>query len=350
MDLSNLRFNRIAVHYIPNKSASEDADPEYGDDLIELGSNAQDILTQRVTEVLGDPSFSVEISIIEDEEDSTFQKSAPLIRASTEEFLDGSRHIADNLNDAQQRSNIPASVLLVATGKSGIAQNNIVALVKAETQDGFSFSTSEGDIRVDFIRDLFLTPDQKLYKVGLFAEMSRSSDDKKLREKEDFEALVYDSNLRQRSEAAKYFYRTFLGCDYASSGKQMTKEFFEAHQEYFDSIDISSEERKDLKTHLYSYLKSKQNLIGVAGFADNYIGDSDRASYLQFMDEREIADHAFEKDISLVQSKLKNRRIRFTNGVTVRAKAEKFNEKVKVIKEETDTTTIRVLSKIENQT
>ena len=134
MDLANLRFNRIAVHYIPRKSASgPDPGPEYGDELIDLGQSARDILTQRVTEVLGKPSFSMEMEIVEDGHESTFQDSAPLIRAEDERFLQGTCDIADDLNDAQQSKNIPDSVLLVASGIVGTSQNNAVAIVKAET-------------------------------------------------------------------------------------------------------------------------------------------------------------------------------------------------------------------------
>lgn len=351
MDLSNLRLNRIAVHYIPRKSASDpDIDPEYGDELIDLGQGALDTLTRRVTEVLGNPSFSVEMEIHEDGHESTFQRSAPLIRAGEQDFLEGSQDIADNLNAAQQRSNIPDSVLLVASGSVGAAQNNTVAVVKAETQDGFSFYTTEGEIQIEFVRDLFLTEDQKLYKVGLLIETAEESVGEDLRSTEDFEVLVYDSNLRQSSDAAKYFYQTFLGCEYARSGKQLTKEFFERHQQYFDTLDIDSERRKDLKTHLYSYLKSERDLIHTAEFANEYLSDNRRASYLEFMDEHDVPDRGIEKDLSLVESSLRNRQIRFKNGVTLRAKADNFDEKVQVEEEESESTLVRVFGEIEEQT
>ena len=350
MDLSNLRFSRIAVHYIPRKSASDtDQDPEYGDELIDLGQGARDILTRRVTEVLGNPSFSVEMDVLEYGEESTFQESAPLIRADERNFIDGSCNIADHLNNAQQSSNIPSSVLLVAGGHVGTDQNNAVALIKAETQDGFSLYTSEGDIRVEFIDDLFLTPDQKLYKVGLFVEIEEESLGDPLRSTEDFEVLVYDSNLRQRGDAAKYFYRTFLGCDYAKSGKQLTKSFFQQHQKYFDTLDVDSDERKDLKTHLYSYLKLDQDYISTTDFADNYISAERRPSYMQFMTEHDLPEGAIEKDLSLVESSLKNRQIRFGNGVVLRAQADNFDEKVQVEDEEPDATVVRVLAEIEEQ-
>lgn len=351
MDLSNLRLSRIAAHYIPRKSASDrDQDPNYGEELIDLGQSAQDILTRRVTEVLGNPSFSVEMDILDDGEESTFQESVPLIRGDEQSFIDRSCNIADHLNAAQQSSNIPGSVLLVAGGYVGADQNNVVALVKAETQDGFSLYTSEGNIRVDFIDDLFLTPDQKLYKVGLLVEVEENSLGDPLRSTEDFEILVYDSNLRQRGDAAKYFYRTFLGCDYARSGKQLTKSFFQQHQEYFDTLDIDSEERKDLKTHLYSYLKLDQDYISTTDFADNYISGERRPSYMQFMREHDLPERAIEKDLSLVESSLKNRQIRFRNGVVLRARADNFDEKVQVEDEEPDATVVRVLAEIEEQT
>jgi len=351
MDLSNLRLNRIAVHYIPQKSASGPSpDPEYGDDLIDLGPNALDILTQRVTEVMGDPSYSVEMEIRQDGQESTFQQSVPLIRAGEQDFLSASRHVADNLNDAQNRSNIPASVLLTAEGRVGEAQNNLVALIKAETQDGFSFDEVEGEVQVDFVRDLFLTRDQKLYKVGLLIESSEDSVGDDYRSADDFEVLVYDSNLRRSSDAAQYFYRTFLGCEYARSGKQLTKEFFNRHQKYFDRLDVDSEERKDLNTHLYSYLKSERDLIHTTEFADEYMPDERRASYLEFMEEHDVPERGIQKDLSLVESNLRNRQIRFANGVTLRAKADNFDEKVEVEEEEPESTRIRVFGEIEEQT
>lgn len=351
MDLSNLRFQRVTVHFIPQKSASgPNPSPEYGTGLIDLGRNAMDILAQRVTEVMGNPSFSVEMNVHRDGSESTFQCAVPLIRASKSDFLSTSCRIADNLNDAQQRSNIPDSVLLVATGMSGNSQNNIIALVKAETQDGFSFSTEEGGIQVDFIRDLFLTKDQKLYKVGLFVESSKDSVDESPRSVSDFDVLVYDSNLRRSSNAAIYFYQTFLGCEYASSGKQLTQEFFDRHQDYFNTLEISSEKRKDLQTHLYSYLKSERNLINTTEFAAEYIPQQDRSSYLEFMEKNGVPERGIEKDLALVKSGLRNRQIRFENGVTIRARADRFGDKVRIENENEDSTLVRVFGSIEEQT
>lgn len=351
MDLSNLRFQRVTVHFISQKSASgPNRSPDYGTGLIDLGRSAMDILTQRVTEVMGNPSFSVEMNVHRDGSESTFQCAAPLIRASDPDFLRASCRIADNLNDAQQRSNIPDSVLLVATGMAGNSQNNIVALVKAETQDGFSFSTEEGDIQVDFIRDLFLTKDQKLYKVGLFVESRKDSVGESLRSVSDFDVLVYDSNLRRSSNAAMYFYQTFLGCEYSRSGKQLTKEFFDQHQEYLDKLDVDSERRKDLKTHLYSYLKSERDLIYTTEFANEYLPEENRASYLEYMEQHDVPERAIKKDLALVKSSLKNRQIRFRNGVTIRARADNFDEKVQIEEEGLNSTLVRVFEGIEEQT
>ena len=68
------------------------------------------------------------------------------------------------------------------------------------------------------------------------------------------------------------------------------------------------------------------------------------------MDEHDVPDRGIEKDLSLVESNLRNRQIRFGNGVTLRAKADNFDEKVQVEEEESKSTFVRIFGEIEEQT
>ena len=70
---------------------------------------------------------------------------------------------------------------------------------------------------------------------------------------------------------------------------------------------------------------------------------------MQFMEQHDVPERAIEKDLSLVESRLKNRRIRFGNGVTIQGRADNFEQKVQVEEEEEEDTLVRIFASIEDQ-
>jgi hypothetical protein len=353
MDLVNLRLNRIVVHVVPARSSSNPdnpASPVYGNSIIDLGLEGNDMLTQRIMSAIGEQSSAVEMNVVDIAEDGTFSKAASLVRTSDESrFVSTTKKIANNLARVQTHNKIPDSVLLIGTGKTGKAANPVIVIIKAETQDGFNLLTDDGDVQMELVRELFLTPNQKLYKVGLYVEEQHDEDKSPVEQLTNYSALVYDSNLRRSQDAARYFYSGFLGCQFGDSSKVQTRSFYSASQDTIDELSLSAAKQSDYKSHLYSYLKSQSRQIQTEEFANEYLEEEHRLDYVDLMEERGVSNQGFIKDLSLIESDLKNRSIKFTNGMYVRGQFEVFKEGVVIQEEKTEYTVLRINGAVEKQ-
>jgi len=299
--------------------------------------------------VAGEESYSVEMAVVNSEPNGTFQTTARLIRAEEDGFLDQSQILADHLNEAQDTARIPDSVLLVGSGTVGESNKNIVVLIKAETHDGFSLAESENQIDVEFVQNLFLTPGQKLYKVAVIREDQNPDDDEERRDPGDFSIAVYDHNLRRGANIAQYFYQQFLDCELAESAKQLTKQFFRRSQEAFDQLSIDDDERLDLNSHLYTYVKSNRRLLRPGEFAEEFIEEEDHQdNYLRYLRQHDVRNENIPKDLALIQSSLRRRRLSFTTGISVAGKSDSFGDLVEIVGQEDHSTLIRIQGQIDS--
>lgn len=350
---ANLHINRIIIHQIFERDDNREIQqPRYNDLLTVLDPTASSVLQNRIIDVLGHHSHSVEMEIVKADEVDTFGIMAKMLDSNEIDFIERSKSIAYRLAEAQTSKNIPGGVVVIFSGTVGAASNRYIGVIKAEIHEGFSLRETAEQLLLYFLSNLCLTPQQKLYKIGMLIELEHSQNLTTTRTPDEFKVYVYDQNMNVSTTAgaAFYFYGTYLGCRFSPSDKKFTLDFYNHTKEFIDVLPIEDEEKVDLQSALYTYLKTSQsNVVDVTEFADQYLSPEQKDEYCERMESSEFPTHAISKDLSLIQTKLKKRRITFSSNVSLSAPSDNFDELVQIVGKEGTKTTLRIEGVIKEQ-
>jgi hypothetical protein len=322
MELQNLTIDRIVFHEVYRRLDDRKLiPPTYGSKTLKLAVDAMDALRDRVTTATGSQSQSMDMTIAKFGTGSATALARDLHDAASDaDFVSISRGVADRLADAQLSRAIPGGILAVFTGTAGVPATPLVGYIKAELHGGFRTSTN---LTIEYIKTLFMTPQTKLYKIGLFSHSGAAVAPLPA----GWSAAVYDSLLSAaRPEgAAQYFFEVFLGLELPKSASRMTRKFWEGTQSFIHSVNIPEEKKADLLTGLYSYLKVDQaQTVGISAFADAYLETSMHTPYRNHMIAEDFPTIAVAKDLSELTNKLRRRRLRFSRNVQLVAPADAF--------------------------
>ncbi|MHB8132342.1 MAG: nucleoid-associated protein [Mobilitalea sp.] len=340
--IENLVVNRIIIHEIFKRVESDHPSiPAYGDSLLIMSSKAMQALQQRLVEALGNNSHSIEMDINDRRPDGIPNFTKDLYQMGDAEFIIKSRYVAEKLSEAQVSMQIPGGIVIIINGTSGVNKYPCCAIIKAEVHTGFHKKEKNGGISAEYLSDLFLTPQQKLYKIGFF-----------LYTKNETKVLIYDHNMTrlETKQAAKYFYESFLGCKIADSSKIITQNFFILTGEFINGLDIETEKKLDYQDNLYSYLKNKNDsTLSISEFSEKYLDLDHRDTYNTYMLEAAFPPIAIVKELDLIKNKLRRRKISFSSGVTIQRSSGNLKEVVSVIESSEESTTIKISGKIRDQ-
>jgi nucleoid-associated protein YejK len=332
---ANLRIQRIVIHEIFKRNDDGTIVPlKYNSDLTLLDSIGLQTLQNRIVNALGDNSHSIEMDVVDSSAESSFQLGASLLKAENVEFVDISKRIAYKLAEAQNTRNIPGGVVLIFSGTTGLNNYATWGILKAEIHEGFIKENVSEALLLRYITDLLLTPQQRLYKLGMFIEIGRTDSDSPDRLPTDFKNYVYDHNMtrNETQHAAYYFYRDFLGCSYSPTDKKLTSDFYYETKNFIKSSELSDEEKGELNTALFTYMKvSQEQIIHVEEFADDFLPTEEiKQEYISYMESKSFPTHAVGKDLSYIRNKLKQRKLTFTSNVKIIAPADEFNQLVQI--------------------
>jgi hypothetical protein len=243
MAFDNLVVQRVVLHEVYRRRDNNDAiQPRYGDQLIRLPLEAMEMFKERVVDAMGTESQSMEVEIVDASTGGAVEISASLLGKTDGAFITESRKFADRLTQIQVQRNLPGGVLVVFSGTVFASSLPFVAVIKAEKQTGFH----ERGLSIQFLKDLFLTPASKLYKIGFFIR----DGDARLALPDGWKAFVYDSHMSstKREGAAKYFYDLFLGCKIPQNSAYLTRSFFEHTREFIRALPVEPEMKDDFAT------------------------------------------------------------------------------------------------------
>ncbi len=352
-EFSNMRLHRIIVHQIFKRDENGNVqEPHYSRELTELDQSGLNALQERIVDAIGDDSHSLEMHINDSETNSTFDICSSLIDMNTDDFINSSVRIPQKLANAQNSRRIPGGIVLIITGLIGAENNRFIGIIKAEIHSGFTVNERQSSINLNYLSQLLLTPQQKFYKIGIFVEKNNDLPEGEERVPEDFKVFVYDHNMlrNETRQAARYFYEAFLGCTISSTDRAMTRSFYTYTKEYINNLNVTDEDKIDLNTSLYTYLKvSQENLVETNTFADLYIDDEYKDEYLSFMEEKEVPSRGFAKDLHYIVSKLRRRRIKFSSRVQIIAPSDDFSQLIQVVNSNNDETTLTIKGHIDKE-
>ncbi|TGK54256.1 nucleoid-associated protein [Leptospira bouyouniensis] len=351
MQIKNLKIEKLIIHQIFQRTDKGDIQPPYiSKKLTSLDKEGMEQFVSRIIEACGDNTHSAEMDIDKEDDSSAFQKSISLLfSSSSREFISGSEFLANKLTDAQSSRKYTGCILVVFKGTVGKENNGLIGLLKAEPQGGFTKKEEDNAIVLEYFKDLVLTPANKFYKLGLFIEKKNISKTSPY-QKKDFVSLVYDHKLTAKETrlGARYFYETFLGCQFSPSDRKLTQDFYESTKSFINDNYIDDEERLDMLNSLYTYMKVDQSsVISISDFSKRYIEEDLKDVYLQKLISEKIPARSFNKDLSYISSKLKRRSMRFNTKVSISAPADKFDSLIQIEKSEENETTLKIQGKIE---
>lgn len=350
-ELMNLNIQRVALHQVFERDQDRSiVPPRLNTRLSVLGVDGIQALKDRIIHALGRNSSSLQMSIVKADDTSCFQCMAKMIYLPDGEFLEHSKLIAQKLAEAQTSRAYPGGIIVLVSGTVGPANKKYIAAIKAESQSGFALNQSDLDLL--FMDQLLLTPEQKLYKIGMFIEAQRCPDTTLSRSPDEFEAFVYDRYMTQSETrtAAMYFYEAFLGCTIHASNKKLTRDFYTHTKGFIKHLDKPDSVKIELQNALYDYLKvSRDPVISVRSFAERYFEPALIDRYTEHMANNNFPANSVSKDTELIKNKLRKRRIKFTSNVQIIAPSENFDELVRVIEQQDDAMIVRISGKIEAQ-
>lgn len=350
-DFANLKLDSIILHKVYQRDQDGNRiEPFISSKLTKLDAAGLDTLQKRVSAVVGSGTHCIEMQIIKSGEGSAFRSAVKCMRLDEEGFIDESGSFATGLTEAQTHKKWPGGVLVVIKATIGAASKKCTIIIKAEIQEGFVEKDGDDAVEMEFLDNLLLTPQQKLYKVGLFIQETADPQDEN--DAENYCAFVFDSNISAKDEraAARYFYEAFLGLRIPQTAKHQTRDFYETTSAFINESAIATERKVDLHNALNTYLKTDQSaVIDPTGFAEQFFDLDYRDAYLEYAASKGIPDHAMPKDISFISKELKNRRMKFSSSVNISAPSEQFEELVQVIESDAESTTLKVLGRLLEQ-
>ncbi len=348
----NLNFKRLIIHnvYRPNDEGA--VAPFLSQKLSILDAAAIKKIEERISSVLGVGSSSLEMEILESKAETSFKVASNLLSMKDKEFILESHKIAELHTKAHASKRWPGGTLVIIEATAGVHNNRCIIVIKAESQAGFMEEEVGDEVNLRYFENLILTPQSRLYKIGVFIEVSKKTIKKDVRGEEDFRSVVFDSNIKadDSRQAAKYFYSGFLGLKIPDNEKHKTRDFYEYTREFIQSSDLSAEEKVDAHNALYTYLKlDNSKVIGSRKFSKKYLSEDIQDDYNTFMDRKGFPNASINKDTSLLNKRLKIRKITFSSRVKITAPADDFSDLVEVVEADEQSTLIRIKGQVKDQ-
>lgn len=337
MPFQNLVIHRTIIHEVFKRTdAHTPVEPSYGTQVIQLQQDARDALQQRIIAALGHASHGMEMSIRKTGPESIWAKVKQMVDATDHEatFITTSQSIAASLSDAQTNRIIPGGIVVVVSGLVGHPGVPFTCIIKAEPHGGFTRKVgTTGELLLEFLKDLILTPQAKLYKIGAFVRRDANEATAE-NPTGGWRGFIFDDLISagNKQNAAQYFYDTFLGLEFPSNSAWQTKQFHTLTKEFIRKANVPEETKSDLLGALTTYLKVDQGgTIQVNQFATTYMNAAElRDAYATYMQSKDFPAAAIPKDISEVQSALRDRKVTFSNNIRLTGPVEQFQNRVKM--------------------
>jgi nucleoid-associated protein YejK len=329
MLFENLRIVRVVIHQVHKRLQDRQiVQPSYGSTLTSLGQEDTHALQDRLVAALGSSARCMEMEIASVGAGSALDLAKRLADSDDLLFIAQSCEAADMLAHAQTRLTIPGGIVIVVSGQLSAPAKRFIGIIKAEPHSGFAFN-NDGELSLEYLTNLVLTPEARLYKIGVFVENNPQA-----HSGNGWRAFVYDDLMTaaNREGAAQYFYETFLGCNIPYNSARQTKKFFELTKEFVSKLEIPDDQKIDLNTGLYTYLKVDQSpTVDIATFANRFLkGAPLHDAYANFMERRGFPKVAVSKDLSEIKGQLQRRKVVFNSALQLSGPAEQFAQLVTV--------------------
>lgn len=347
ISLENFTIERLVIHEIYKREGTGSVPPTLNLSLTDLAANGKAELQKRVVEAVGHNSHAIEMDIVQTDEGSAYANVSPFLNEAKtdDDFIAMSHRLVNKLVQSQSSQLVPGGVVLIFQGKTSANNHKCIGIIKADKLSGFTVSSTSATAVMSFLDNLLLTPQQKLYKVALLARNTEGEQGDN--SPADISVTVFDSNNNKAASNASaiYFYDTFLGCAFQRNNDVLTKDFFNHTKDFITKKSgLDGRQQVDAMSALYVYMKVRaENRLNVGGFAQEYFAlPETRDSYQAYMASKRVPATDIIRDTSMIASKLKKRRIKFSNSVDIYAPIDDFAQNVEILESNAECTTLRI--------
>jgi hypothetical protein len=304
----------------------DNAHVDYELNLLKLEEKVVSTIKQRLVDAAGRESRAFELEIADSSDGKFYSLCNDLKGLENKKFVSRSCEIADLLAESQRRASIPGGYLIVIDATVPPKNTAIYIFIKAELHEALKFNKDGSKSQIELLENVFLSPSQKLYKIGILAE--RKTQGKEPNEK--FQCFVYDHQFRMDGSPAEYFYKDFLSFSVDRNSKIQTKRFYERTEAFIKENIDDFITKQDLLNALKVEVKTNVNsLITPSEFGQRYFSEEIQDKYSDDV-VRELPS-SFVKDVVLIETKLNKKKIDFPDNINISGPDEGFDSRVSII-------------------
>lgn len=327
----NIDIKRVIVHTILAKEEGNEHALIIPDSkIVKIDENVKSLFRERLSKAAAKTSKAFELEIEDYYEGSFFSFAKEICKLDDNSFIKYSEKIAHLLAQAQTRNTIPGGYFLLIDAVT-VDGNNLTITIKAELNTVLKYYYDDNESAIKILDDAFLSPSQKFFKIGVIYEKDEP-DEFTNYPNNNFGCFLFDDQFKPDSRPAEYFYKDFLGFSIDSNPKIQSKRFFDTTDNFIRK-NIPAPDYKDEMLNLlkHEFTTNDEPELTPKDFADMYFNDNElRDNY-----KNQITSYLPEKiikDSSMIESKLKSKKINFPNKVAVSGPSDIFDYNIKIIK------------------
>lgn len=326
LDFNSLQIKRGIIHKIlerkPENATSLVAETN---EIISFTPRMTLMLIQRLLDAMGRKGKGFYLEIWDVAPNSFFSTCHNLNRKNDTEFIAASKHLATKLAGLQTQEVIPESYLLFVEAIDRTHHNGSPMYIAIKTEPHEAFKHT-GRI-VEVLDGLFLSPSQKLYKIGILFE----DDNPELAApNNNYAGYLFDEQFGGKSSLAKYFYEKFLGFSDKHNGALQSKNFYDFTHALIMGKASLDEREKLLDALRILFTTDVSPTVRPSDFSEHYITDSSLKAQFLIKVVNKLPG-SFLKDVSLINTTLQSRKVNF-GAFSITGPDKDFASKVREIK------------------
>lgn len=312
----------LIAHQVPRPVSGDDtAEPLLSEAVPDLPTNTLAFFARRLMRSIQGRGQPVEV-------DPRFEDPRlpgiiiDLLNAEEPDLVEPSQRAARHLLGVQPGSPYETQSLFVT---ADVVANGVdsIAVMKLEREEGVHVHSREIDGRrvldVEILEDLMLTDNTRVFKAGVF-----------WLDQDALKGYVSDDQQGARDDPARYFLQRFLGCRLERSPSVVTRDFFQAAEDFFSEQVGDGETKLRYYTALQAELASNRNQIDPVQFASDHLRQQDRGQFEEHLRAAGVPTAAFDKNTSKLGTRVSRSRLKTSSGITISGSASDFGERVEV--------------------
>ena len=335
-----IHIKRAIMHHIdPKKDKQKHGYATLEQNLSAINDDVKNIIKTRLVEAAGHHSKSFDMEIKQYHQGSFFGFCHDMNQNTNEDFIKKSQILANLLAGTQTHKRIPGGFFILLDCEfSENDKRPIYIVIKAEPHQALSKNAEN----IQVLKDIFLSPSQKFYKIGIIYQREHEQETLTF-PNNSYGAYLMDQQFKiEGSTPATYFSKDFLGFSAENNAKLQSQQFYDIVSDFIKTNILDFDTKNALLNELNNLFKINQNsVITPKEFAETYFRDIEvQDNFLRNIGSQ--FPTAFVKDATLIQGRLKKKKIYFKDNINIIGPDDVFNKNVTFIRHEDELRALKI--------